>query len=219
MNRYFRHSLACLVLLPLGLPMHAAAESTALENNGLPAPGTVQNEPLFSAQDLQADLRFMREEIDRIHPDPGLFTSRETLRKAYEQVDAQLQKPMARDQAWRVLARLNPLFADAHMLVALPKWTALTRTHLETGGVLFPYEVQVGIDGDIIIRTELDGSTSPLTGMRIERINGVPAARVAQELLSLMGGETPELRANLLSRRMWFITGARSGRRGNLTWS
>lgn len=41
----------------------------------------------------------MREEIDRIHPDPGLFTSRETLRKAYEQVDAQLHKPMTRDQA------------------------------------------------------------------------------------------------------------------------
>lgn len=204
MNRYFRHSLGCLMLLPLGLPMFAAADSTALENNGLPAPGTARNESVFSAQDLQADLRFMREEIDRIHPDPGLFTSRETLRKAYEQVDAQLQKPMTRDQAWRVLAKLNPLFADAHMLVAPPKWTNLTRTHLEAGGVLFPYEVQVSADGDIIIRTELDGNTSPLTGVRIEHINGVPAARVAQELLSLMGGETPGLRANLLSRRMWF---------------
>ena len=238
MNRYVRHSLAFLMLLPLGLPLFAAADSTTLEKIRLQAPGTngvvlqagalsrpeggnsstaagltgsglinvpsAHNEPEFSAQDLQADLRFMREEIDRIHPDPGLFTSRETLRKAYDQVDAQLQKPMTRDQAWLVLAKLNPLFADAHMLVAPRKWTAHTRTHLEAGGVLFPYEVQVGIDGDMIIRAELDGSTSPLTGTRIEQINGVPAARVAQELLSLMGGETPGLRANLLSRRMWF---------------
>jgi hypothetical protein len=188
-------------LRPEGDKSPTAAGSTG---SGLVTAPSAENEPEFSAQDLQADFRFMRDEIDRIHPDPGLFTSRETLRKAYEQVDAQLQKPMTRDQAWRVLAKLNPLFADAHMSVSPRKWTALTKAHLEAGGVLFPYEVQVGIDGDIIIRAGLDGSKSPLTGVRIEQINGVPAARVAQELLSLMGGETPGLRANILSRRMWF---------------
>jgi C-terminal processing protease CtpA/Prc len=39
--------------------------------------------------------------------------------------------------------------------------------------------------------------------MRIEQINGVPASRVAHQLLALMAGDTPALRANLLSRRLW----------------
>lgn len=34
--------------------------------------------------------------------------------------------------------------------------------------------------------------------------NGVPAARVGRELLALSAGDTPALRAHLLSRRMWF---------------
>jgi Peptidase family S41 len=169
-----------------------------------PAPAqTAPSEPLYSPAALQQDFRFLREEVDRIHPEPGLFSSRETLRKAYGEVDERLRQGLTRDQAWRVFATLNPVFADAHMFVVQPDWKALARAHLEAGGALFPYEVQVSADGGIAIRAELDGSPSPLAGMRIERINGMPASRVARELLALMAGETPALRANLLSRRMW----------------
>jgi hypothetical protein len=173
--------------------------------SGAPSPAQpTPSEPAYSPEALQRDLRFLREEIDRIHPEPGLFSSRETLRKAYDGVEAQLRQPLSRDQAWRVLATLNPVFADGHMFVVYPDWKALTRAHLEAGGTLFPYEVQVTPDGGIAIRAELDGGASALAGTRIEQINGVPAARVAQELLARIGGETAELRANLLSRRMWF---------------
>ncbi|CAH0276641.1 hypothetical protein SRABI118_03649 [Massilia sp. Bi118] len=161
-------------------------------------------EPVYSPAALQQDFRFLREEIDRVHPDPGLFTSRETLRKAYDRLEAQLRQPMTRDQAWRAFATLNPLFADAHMFVLQPDWKALARAHLAAGGVLFPFEVQVSESGEIAIRAELDGSPSALAGMRIEQINGVPAARVAHELLALTAGDTPALRANVLSRRTWF---------------
>lgn len=173
---------------------------------GAPTPAPAQAavaEPVYSPEALRQDFRFLQEEVDRIHPEPGLFSSRETLRKAYAGVDERLRQPLTRDQAWRVFATLNPVFADAHMFVVQPDWKALTRAHLEAGGTLFPYEVQVATDGTIAIRSELDGSATPLAGMRIEEINGVPAARVARELLALMAGETPALRANLLSRRLW----------------
>jgi C-terminal processing protease CtpA/Prc len=186
--------ISCLLY---ATPSLAQTVQTAQTAQAAPA------EPVYTPKALQDDFRFMREEIDRIHPEPGLFTSRETLRKAYEQVEAQLQQPLTRDQAWRVFATLNPLFADAHMFVVEPDWKARTRTHLQAGGVLFPYDVQVTADGEMVIRAELDGSASALAGMRIERINGVPASRVAHELLARTAGETPALRANILSRRMW----------------
>jgi hypothetical protein len=170
-----------------------------------PAPAqTAPAEPVYSAEALQQDFRFMRAEIDRIHPEPGLFTSREALRKAYDQVEVQLQQPLTRDQAWRALATLNPVFADGHMSVVYPDLQALTRAHLAAGGLLFPYEVEVSADGDITIRSDIDGSASALAGMRIEQINGMPAARVARELLARAQGDTSALRAHVLSRHMWF---------------
>jgi C-terminal processing protease CtpA/Prc len=170
-----------------------------------PAPAHASpSEPVYTPEALQQDFRFLREEIDRIHPEPGLFTSRETLRKAFAKVEAQLQQPLSRDQAWRALATLNPVFADGHMFVVYPDRKALTQAHLDTGGVLFPYEVQVSASDEISIRSELDGSPSPLTGMRIEQINGVPASHIARELLALTAGDTPAFRANVLSRRTWF---------------
>jgi hypothetical protein len=163
-----------------------------------------QPERLYPPQALQADLRFMQAEIARIHPAPGLFVSEEALRKAFEQVEGQLQQPLDRDQAWRVFAALNPVFADAHMFILYPDWKDLARAHLQQGGRFFPYEVQVDADGAIRIRTELGGKESALAGMRIDAINGVPAARVARALLALTAGETPALRTHILSRRMWF---------------
>ncbi len=163
-----------------------------------------QTEAVYAPAALQQDLRFLREEIDRIHPEPGLFVSRETLRKAYARLEEQLQQPMNRDQAWRAFSTLNPVFADGHMFVVQPDWDAQTRQHLAAGGLLFPYEVQVDAAGGMLIRSGLDGSAGALAGTRIETINGVPASQVAKELLALMAGDTPALRANLLSRRLWF---------------
>jgi hypothetical protein len=164
--------------------------------------GAAPDAPL-SPDALRQDLRFMQAEIARIHPDPGLFVSRESLRLAYDRLDAQLAQPMDRDGAWRAFATLNPVFADAHMFVTQPDWRAATRAHLAAGGRLFPYEVQVDPPGVMTIRAEQGGGASRFAGMRIERINGVPAARVAGDLLALMAGDTPALQAHLLSRRMW----------------
>lgn len=194
---------AFLAVLGLLCCLPSAAQSPA-PSPAQPLAFPVPAEATYAPQALQDDLRFLRREIDRIHPDPGLFTSRETLRKAYDAVDAQLRQPLTRDQAWRTFASLNPVFADAHMFVVQPDWRALTRAHLAAGGVLFPYDVQVTPDGTIAIRAGIDGSATPLAGMRIESIDGVPAERVAHDLLALTAGETPALRANLLSRRAWF---------------
>jgi hypothetical protein len=198
-------------IIPMLNKLSAVVVMSCLLMTSPPAPAqvaqvaqTAQSGPVYAPAALQQDLRFLRESIDKIHPEPGLFASRETLRKAYGKVEEQLRQPLTRDQAWRALAALNPVFADAHMFVVVPDWEAQTRAHLAGGGALFPYEVQVDASGEIAIRTDLGATGSALAGLRIEQINGVPASRVAHQLLALMAGETPALRAHLLSRRMWF---------------
>jgi hypothetical protein len=164
----------------------------------------VDEPALISPEALQQDFRVLQDAMSATHPDPGIYVSAEKLKNTYSKISAQLQEPLTRDQAWRVLAQLNPIFSDAHLLVWQPDWAAQAKAHLAGGGALFPFEVQVSGAGEMWIRAGLGGSTSSRAGSRIEQINGIPASRILRELLPLVSGDTPELRAHLLSRRMWF---------------
>ena len=164
-----------------------------------------QTEPILTPEQLRADLRFIQDAVASTHPDPGFSTDAEQLRQTYRRIDAQLDKPMTRDQAWRVMATLNPVFADAHLALTQPDAGGQSESFLAGGGGFFPYEMVVDAQGGLAIRAELGGTASPLAGVRIEKINGVPARRVAAELLERCHGDTPAFRADLLSTRWPFM--------------
>jgi len=161
-------------------------------------------EPRFTVEQLQQDMRFIRQSIDEIHPDPAFSIPPGQLDAALEAAGRQLSAPMSRDEAWRVLGKLNPLFADAHFALVQPDWRAQGAAHLASGGVLFPFEVQASADGSLFVRASLGGGASPLAGKQVDSIDGVPAARLVQELLQFVHGDTPQHRAEVLSRRWWF---------------
>jgi len=164
-----------------------------------------QTAPVFTPEQLRADLRFVQDRIADTHPDPGFSADTEQLRQAYQRIDAQLDKPMTRDQAWRLLASLNPVFADAHMALTQPDAAGQSEALLARGGGFFPYEVVVDAQGGLSVRAELGGAPSPLAGVRIEQIDGVPARQIVQQLLERCHGDTPAFRADLLSTRWPFL--------------
>lgn len=161
-------------------------------------------EPEFTVDQLRQDVQFIRQSIGEIHPQPGSSISRSDLDNALDMAHRQLSVPMSRDAAWRVLARLNAQFADAHFAVLQPQWRAQAQAHRDAGGLLFPYEVQASADGKLFIRSGLGGSATALAGTPVDTINGIPAARLVQELLPQAHGDTPRFRAEVLSRRWWF---------------
>lgn len=172
---------------------------------GLFTAGTLHAaEPRFTVEQLQQDMRFIRQSIDEIHPDPGFSIEPRQLSQALDDASRQLSVPMNRDEAWRVLARLNPLFADAHFALMQPDSEVQHAAHLASGGVLFPFEMRAGADGTLFIRASLGGGASALAGKPVDSINGIPAARLVQELLQFVHGDTPQFRAEVLSRRWWF---------------
>ncbi|QNA87728.1 hypothetical protein G4G28_03225 [Massilia sp. Dwa41.01b] len=162
-------------------------------------------EPEFTVEQLQQDVAFIRKTIDEIHPQPESSIPREQLDAVLDTARRDLSVPMGRDEAWRVLARLNPPFADAHFAVVQPEWRTQAEAFLASGGAFFPFEVRVTPEGKLFVRSELGGKSSALAGRRIERINGVPVAQLAPKLLQLAHGDTPQFRAELMSRRWWFF--------------
>ncbi len=182
---------ASLVSLLCGIFLLAGAAIAA------PQPGSVP------AEALRADLRFALDAIQRLHPDPDHSIDRRRLARTVARIEAELDRPMTRDQAWAALARLNPVLADGHLLIGIADWRGETRQALAAGSGFFPFEVMVGEDESVSIRSALGGGETAQAGRRLVRINGVDARTIARALLARMHGDTPRFRRALLSQRWW----------------
>lgn len=164
--------------------------------------GVPEVEARLSVAQLQEDLAFLKKSIARVHPDLSFSADPQQMALAFASTERQLQKPLTRNEAWRALSALNPVFADAHMQVTMGDFDEEAAAHLNGGG-FFPYEVHIDGKGELFIRSEVGGGATPLAGMRIDSINGMPARSVTRALLALTYGDTPALRANLLAGRWW----------------
>lgn len=172
-----------------------------------------ESEARIPVEALLQDLQALKQGIAQTHPDPAFSTDPVRLAAALRALEDELRRgPLTRLQAWRAFARLNPLFADAHWVVNLPDREALVKAHLQAGGGLFPFAVQVEPSGELRIRAQPGGGATRLQGRRILRINGREAQAVVHELLAYTSGDTPAFRAELLSRRWslvyWLLHGA-----------
>ena len=164
-----------------------------------------QEAATFSPEQLRADLASIESALERTHPDVSHSVDPAVLARAIDDVRSKLDRPMTADEAWKLMSGLNPVMADGHLTVLFPGGTAAEiQRHLKSGGRLFPYAVHVTESGAIFVRSRVDGSATPLAGKRIDTIEGVPADDVAEKLLAHMNGDTPALRAELLSERFAF---------------
>lgn len=167
----------------------------------------------FSAEDLRQDLRYARQAIERTHPDLRHSTDPAALEQAFAALEASLQQQeqerpaitLTRDQAWQRLATLNPVFADAHVLIGFADWRADSAAHLAAGGRLFPFEVHIDDTNHVFIRAELGGVESGLAGARIVSVNGVDTATLLPPMLARAHGDTSAFARNLLAQRWWLF--------------
>ena len=158
----------------------------------------------FTPEQLRADLASIESTLERTHPDVSHSVDPAVLAQAFADMRSKLDRSMSADEAWKVMSALNPVMADGH-LTLLPAGGAAAeiQRHLKNGGRLFPFAVYVS-GAAIFVRSKLDGSATPLAGQRIDTIEGVPADEVAAKLLAHMNGDTPALRAEMLSDRFAF---------------
>ncbi len=160
----------------------------------------------FSPQELRRDLAELEAAIDGIHPDVEHSVRKADLARALSEVKARLDRSMTRDEAWLAMAALNPVMADGHLVVTFPGGSgAELNRYLSAGGRLFPFDVHVAADGELFIRSALNGAASALQGRRIEAIDGVPGRQISERLLAYVNGDTPAFQAALLSARFPFF--------------
>lgn len=159
--------------------------------------------PTVSAEALGEDIDFLRSTIREVHPDPAFSTSEAAVDAALAAIRRDLPPRMTQDEAWRRLARINPVLADGHLFVGLPDWRAQAAAHLAAGGALFPYEVTLDAEGRAFIAAQLGGAPAALAGARIVAIDGIDAQEAGAAMLARVHGDTPAFRRALLARRWW----------------
>ncbi|WP_369059473.1 S41 family peptidase [Caulobacter sp. 73W] len=171
----------------------------------LTAGSQAESPPLIAPEALRADLRLATQTIEETHPDLAHSVAPRDLRAAAAKIERDLDHPMTQAEAWATMARLNPVMADGHVMIGLPDWRAQSVSALANGTTYFPFEVTVDELGRLRIVSELGGAPSALAGKRIARINGTSADEVAKRLLGLAHGDTPRMRAALVSQRWWLF--------------
>ncbi|WP_269790525.1 S41 family peptidase [Stenotrophomonas sp. Iso1] len=159
----------------------------------------------FTPAQLREDLETLRAGLLATHPRLSHSVDPRELTGALDTLSGQLDHDMDRDQAWRVLATLNPLLADGHLFVAHPDMRADTRRHLRDGGQLFPFEVALDDADQLRIVRTLDGQPTPLAGTRLLSINGKEINQILSELRARTHGDSPRFRDALLARRWWYL--------------
>lgn len=162
----------------------------------------VPSEPGITAEQFREDLDFAQRTMTQVHPDLRFSIEPEALEKAMHALAGEVGAPITPDEAWRRLATLNPLLADAHLFIGVD-WRGSTMAHLRSGGTLFPYELELN-NGQLHIRSLLGGADTPLNGAKITSINGEAVDKVTSTLLNRTHGETPLFRSKLLAQRWWF---------------
>lgn len=167
---------------------------------GVTAMSATAAEPLLTPAQWREDVAALRDAIAKTHPDLSFSTDAASLAQRIDALELAVDRPIARTEAWRRLATLNPLLADAHFCICFDDW----RGEAAASGGLFPFELQVDADGTLRVRGRADGTATPLAGAIVNRINGMPAQRIATDLLARMHGDTAQFRAALLSRRLGF---------------
>ncbi len=184
-------SLSCLGLV--FLPQNMALAQTKVWSSSSGAKGT-KLEKVFSSVQLREDLAYVKNVIAAVHPELGYTSDLKQLARTYQELDVAFEKPMSKDAAWGEFARLNPYFADGHLMMVFSSARLEAENHLASGQGFFPFELLVDAQENLLIRASLDGSHCDFKGGRIEMINGIPAATIARELLKRMGGITPHFR-------------------------
>jgi hypothetical protein len=166
-------------------------------------------ERLIPAADLRADLAAIVPTVLRVHPDLSFTASVPQLEARATRLAARLDRPMTVREAWRVMARLNALFDDAHTGLRHPAHEF--DAYRSAGGAAFPAPVVIDRRGLLRVSATVPEGRALAPLEAIETINGVPTSRLLAELLPLMRGETLSLRRFVLTVNfpslLWTVSG------------
>lgn len=131
-------------------------------------------EPILSPAELRADLQQLRTLLEKKHPEPYRYTSRERMDQWFDSLSSTLSAPMSARAFLARITTLYPLLGDGHTMF-LPADDDVQHRYL-------PIEVLLH-DDSLLVRCDGPAAIGVRSGDRILAINGTEARDVVRALM------------------------------------
>ncbi len=198
-----RMLMAMLVLVAAAGCASASSTPPALLEAQFP------QEPLIAPEALQEEFDRWLAATAALHPALETRADFQGLEWEATVVRAQLDRPLARREAFLHFARINPYFRDGHTGVLYPDYRGAMTRHMEAGGKILPIEVRFGGEGEL--RVFAAPPEGPPVGALLKSINGVSAEEMTREMLARAPGDTLLFQRAFVARRFasffWLLYG------------
>ena len=163
----------------------------------------------YSAEELKADLAFMVQALEEVHPNSYHSISKEAFAKKYDSLQNTITGELTAREAWPKLATLIGAVNEGHTSITWPADLLTDAT------LFFPFYTK-DFDGEGFV-VSFDGSDEGALkgGDRILSINGTPASAIYAQLAPYAGG-LPAWKAVTVATRLPFYL-AVHGHKGPFT--
>ena len=153
---------------------------------------------VYQPDSIKAEFVSMLEQIQSVHPKIGGIMDLDEFYRVKHEVLEQITQPMTQLEVYRLYSILNPVLADGHCVVNLPKYKDQIKEAIEQGDRLFPLHVFVDKDFSLWVKSASHGLAA---GTEIKSINSVDAVEITRYLERRYWGDNIDVRRVLVGDR------------------
>lgn len=132
----------------------------------------VDNHPAFSAEQLKADLKYLKTKLEDNHPGLYLYSSKQIIDRTFDSLENGISSPMTATAFYRHITILSSIIKDGHTLI-LPQQD-------DTNSFL-PYHAVI-MDNRLFVDMAYTSDTSIPEGSEIISINNLGADKIISQL-------------------------------------
>ncbi len=168
-------------LLALLLTLLAAWPVTAQDNES-----TGRDTVRFTPDQLSADIDYLFETLERIHPDLYYSTPKDTIAALCNEIKSQLDHPLTAREFWLKMAPVVVRLRDGHTGLFYPRQDY--QAYSDSTNIVFPLDVKVEGEGLFVGHNYTDDSLLSVNS-RILDIDGIPADSLLKTMRRYHFGE------------------------------
>lgn len=144
-------------------------------------------EKLISPEQIKQDLAVLKEAFTKLHPGVYRYNTPESLDKSFDEAASKLEKPTSEREFFIVVSQLAGKIKCGHTYLNPLNQPKAVRAEFFENKTYIPFYFQI-IDKRMIVTKNAAAQNLP-AGSEIKKINGVPAAKIIDALLTVTKGD------------------------------